>query len=272
MVGFPNAKINLGLNILGKRNDGYHDISTCFYPVGWKDAIEIIPASAKNTSITVSGIPIPGTPDENLCFKAVSLIKKDFDIPDVQVHIHKMIPIGAGLGGGSSDAVATLKILDRMFNLFLDLEILTWYAVKLGSDCPFFLSGKPQMASGRGEVLTDINTGLAGKPVVIAYPGLKIDTPWAYESIIPGNREINIKEIIEHSPVNSWENLLVNDFEEVVFKKYPELELIKKDFYELGAAYVSMSGSGSGIYAIYNELPVDLPKFPDGYQVWTGIL
>jgi 4-diphosphocytidyl-2-C-methyl-D-erythritol kinase len=273
MVLFPHCKINLGLFVLGKRSDdGYHDISTCFYPVGWKDALEIIPGPADKIPIGLSGIQIPGDPDDNLCVKAVKLLKKDFDLPGVRIHLHKSIPTGSGLGGGSSDAAFTLKILDRMFHLYLDEEILARYSSRLGSDCSFFLCDKPRLASGRGEVLSDISIDLAGKMVTLVYPGISINTTSAYEQIKPMDRESSIKDIIENQPISTWKNELVNDFEKVVFSHYPELESIKKSFYDQGACFASMSGSGSCIYGIFNKYPRELFRFPAHYKVWTGLL
>ncbi|HLF33835.1 MAG TPA: 4-(cytidine 5'-diphospho)-2-C-methyl-D-erythritol kinase [Cyclobacteriaceae bacterium] len=272
MVLFPHCKINLGLFVLGKRNDGYHDISTCFYPIGWKDALEIIPGPSNNISIGLSGIQIPGIPDNNLCVEAVKLVKKDFDLPGIRIHLHKSIPAGAGLGGGSSDAAFTLQILDRMFHLYLDEEILTWYSSMLGSDCSFFLCDKPRLASGRGEVLSDIRIDLTGKTVVLVYPGFSINSASAYEQIKPQDRKTSIKEIIEYQPISTWKNELVNDFEKVVFGRYPELESIKKSFYDQGACFASMSGSGSCIYGIFNEYPREPFQFPAHYQIWTGLL
>ena len=147
MIDFPNAKINLGLNVLRKRKDGYHDISTCFYPIGWKDALEMIPSSTAKNPITLSGLEIPGKPEENLCLKAFNFIKKDFKLPNVKICLHKIIPAGGGLGGGSSNAAFTLMMADRLFNLFLDEDLLVWYASKLGSDCPFFIYNRPLHAS-----------------------------------------------------------------------------------------------------------------------------
>jgi 4-diphosphocytidyl-2-C-methyl-D-erythritol kinase len=272
MIDFPNAKINLGLNILGKRNDGYHDISTCYYPIGWKDALEIIPSASNKTSISLSGLDIPGKPEENLCIKAYNLIKKDFELPNVKIHLHKLIPAGGGLGGGSSDAAFILKMADRFYNLFLDEDLLAWYASKLGSDCPFFIYNTPRLASGRGEVLEEIRIDLSGKHIAVVNPGIMVNTAEAYRSVVPRIPDIPIKEILENKPVDEWRNFLKNDFEENVFMKFPVINEIKNKLYQSGAIYASMSGSGSSVFGIFNEFNIKQIEFPGVYTVWHGIL
>jgi 4-diphosphocytidyl-2-C-methyl-D-erythritol kinase len=272
MIDFPNAKINLGLNILGKRKDGYHEISTCFYPIGLKDALEIIPASSKKTAISISGIEIPGNPDENLCLKAFYLMKKDFELPNVQIHLHKVIPAGGGLGGGSSDAAFTLKLLDRLFHLFLDPDLLAWYAAKLGSDCPFFIYDEPVIASGKGEIIEEITVPISGKHIIIINPGIMIPTAEAYRMITPRKPEFSLKDVLQNHSLNQWKDILVNDFEEQVSAKYPELTEIKKMLYEMGAIYAAISGSGSSMFGIFEEQPTGIPPCPPRYQSWMGIL
>ena len=272
MIDFPNAKVNLGLHVFGKRKDGYHEILTCFYPVGWRDILEILPDPSKKTSITLTGIEIPGAPGENLCLKAYYLIKKDFDLPQIQIHLHKVIPPGGGLGGGSSDGAFILKMANRLFNILVDDELLAAYASRLGSDCPFFIYNRPMLATGRGEVLENINLDLSGKYILIVNPGIKIQTGEAYGLITPAMPELNLREILENRPIEEWKILLMNDFEKPVFSRYPALAKIKKDLYDLGAVYASLSGSGSSIYAIFAEMPVQKVVFPANYQVWGGKL
>ncbi len=272
MIVFPNAKINLGLNILGKRKDGYHDISTCFYPIPWKDILEIVPNRDKGVKIFVTGMKIPGGEDENLCVKAFRIMKKDFDIPGVSIHLHKQIPAGSGLGGGSSDAAFTITSLDRMFNLYLDEAILKWYALKIGSDCPFFIDNKAGLASGRGEVREDIKIDLSGKFILIVCPGFGISTSEAYRNMKPAVPDISIREIIEGKPMEEWKDYLINDFEKFVFTQHPELETLKKQLYDSGALYASMSGSGSAFFGIFHSQPETLPEFPAEYRLWEGVL
>lgn len=272
MIGFANSKINLGLNILARRKDGFHDISTCFYPVYWNDILEIVPLSSGKTYLKTTGIEIPAGNDENLCLKAFRLVKKDFNLPEVGIHLHKQIPAGSGLGGGSSDASRTLVLLNTMFNIFLDDEMLAWYALKLGSDCPFFIYNRPVTASGRGEVFEDIDIDLTGRSVILINPGFSISTQEAYRNLRPAIPEITVREILEKKPVGEWRGLLTNDFEKFAFRKYPVLEDIKNKLYDIGASYVSMTGSGSGIYGIFEDPPKELPEFPDDYIVWSGIL
>ena len=272
MIGFANSKINLGLNILARRKDGYHDISTCFYPVGWNDILEIVPLSSGKSRLKTTGLEIPPGKDENLCLKAFRLLKKDFDLPEVVIHLHKQIPAGSGLGGGSSDASRTLILLNTMFNILLDDEMLAWYALKLGSDCPFFIYNKPVMASGRGEVFEEIAIDLSGHYIVLVNPGFAISTQEAYRSLKPSVPDLSIREIMEKKPVEEWKDILVNDFEKYAFEKYPVIEDIKNKLYKAGALYASMTGSGSGVYGIFENPPKDLPGFPVEYIVWSGVL
>lgn len=269
MVVFPNAKINLGLNILEKRKDGYHNISSCFFPVPWNDILEII--ESKKLDFTSSGIEIPGNWQQNLCIKAYNLLKKDFNLPPVAIHLHKIIPIGAGLGGGSSDASFTLKLLNEMFNLFLEPSILEIYAAQIGSDCPFFIENKPVIASEKGTVFSSVDVNLKGKYMVIVHPSIHISTVEAYSEITPSFSEIIIKDVVEKEDVKSWTESLRNDFEEGVFKKYPEIKNIKEMLYSSGALYASMSGSGSAVFGIFDQQPTPI-TFPKNYTIWEGLL
>jgi 4-diphosphocytidyl-2-C-methyl-D-erythritol kinase len=256
MISFPPCKINLGLNIIYKRADGFHDLETCFYPIPWADILEIIPS--KQLIFTSSGNAIPGKVEDNLCLKAYHLIKTDFDIASVKIHLHKIIPIGAGLGGGSSDAAHTLRLLNEIFNLSLSIDQLKSYASKLGSDCSFFIEDKPMLGSGKGEILNEIDLSLNGFYLVIVKPAIHVSTQEAYSGISPKRPTMKIQEILKR-PVADWKEVLKNDFEESIFKKYPAIAEIKTKLYSRGAIYACMSGSGSSVFALF-EKPVELEK------------
>ena len=249
MIQFPNCKINLGLSILAKRADGYHELETVFYPIAVSDALEILPAA--NLTMTQTGIAVPGDPAQNLCLKAYHLLKKDFPtLPAVQMHLHKNIPMGAGLGGGSSDGTAALIILNQQFSLGLNDQQLIDYASQLGSDCPFFVHNKACHATGRGEVLTPIHLDLSNYQFLLVHPGVHIATAWAFQQLNPHTKSESIQAIIE-KPITDWKNSLINDFEAPVFKAEPTLSAIKDQLYQLGAMYASMSGSGSSLFGIF---------------------
>lgn len=249
MIQFPNCKINLGLSIIAKRADGYHELETIFYPIAVSDALEILPAD--KLILTQSGIAVPGDPEKNLCLKAYHLLKKDFpQLPPVQIHLHKNIPMGAGLGGGSSDGSFALMILNNQFSLGLSNQQLIDYASQLGSDCPFFIYNKACHAKGRGEILTPIDLDLSNYQFVLAHPGKHISTAWAFQQLTPNTKSESIQSIIE-KPISDWKNCLINDFESPVFKAEPTLSQIKEQLYQLGAIYASMSGSGSSLFGIF---------------------
>lgn len=257
MVLFPNCKINLGLRVTGKRPDGYHDLETIFFPVPLRDAAEIITFPSRKEHIepfelTVTGIAVPGEPSSNLCTKAWQLIKNDFpEIPSVRMHLHKSIPIGGGLGGGSSDGAFTLMLLNEELKLGLNTKKLMDYALKLGSDCPFFILNKPCFATGRGEIMEEINVDLAGYYFVVINPGIHISTAEAFSTLTEfGHSSGSLKNIIA-APINTWKENLVNDFEEPLFKKHPLLKEIRDQLYEAGATYASMTGTGSSVYGIF---------------------
>lgn len=269
MVLFPNSKINLGLQIISKRPDNFHNIVSCFYPVNLCDILEIVPS--EDFSFTSSGLPIPGTPENNLCIKAYHLLCKDFSLPNVKIHLHKVIPMGAGLGGGSSDAAFVLKGLNSIFQLGLSDTILTLYAQKLGSDCAFFITNKPVLATEKGDVLKSIPLSIKGLHIVIVHPNIHISTPEAYAGVIPQKAETDLLEILTGSN-EKWEKMLKNTFEESLFPKYPELKRVKNKLYENGAFYASMTGSGSAVFGLFKEEPVNnVPEFED-YFTWKGIL
>jgi len=265
MVVFPNAKINLGLNILNKREDGYHNLETIFLPIPVKDVLEIIPSV--RFEFTSSGNIIDVKPEENICTEAYQILKKGYpELPPVKIHLHKATPLGAGLGGGSADGSFTLNLLSKIFGLKLSTNQLINYALQLGSDCPFFIHNAPCLASGRGEILEKINLDLSGYKIVVINPGIHISTSWAFTQLTPSNPAKSIRDII-HQPINTWKNELKNDFEEPVFKQHPEISSIKEELYNKGAIYASMSGSGSSVYGIYNKEETIRFSFPEKYFI-----
>lgn len=251
MISFPNAKINLGLNIVDKRGDGYHNIESCFYPITWHDSLEVLEAAS--FSFRSYGPEIPGDLTSNLCVKAHDLLKADFHIPSVEIHLLKQIPMGAGLGGGSADGAFTLKLLNELFDLKISDSQLEAYCLQLGSDCPFFIQNKPALARGRGEVLNPIELNLAGYFLAIHNPGIHISTKEAYSGILPKQPDHTIQEIIS-LPIKEWKHSLKNDFEDAIFPNHPSVAQLKEEMYGAGALYASMTGSGSTVYGIFEEV------------------
>jgi 4-diphosphocytidyl-2-C-methyl-D-erythritol kinase len=268
MVVFPHCKINLGLQVVSKRSDGYHNIETCFYPVLWTDILEII--KAETFAFSCSGISIPGKEDDNLCIKAYQLLRNDFGLSPVHIHLHKVIPTGAGLGGGSSNAAFALRTLNSIFDLKLSVQQLRDYAIRLGSDCSFFIGDKPMLGTGRGEELSPVSVNLKGLFLVLVKPQLHISTADAYSGIKPKQPAVSLTEILA-LPVTEWKNSLVNDFEESVFKKHPAISSLRESLYQNGAIYASMSGSGASVFGIFNS-PVNLFKEFEGMTYWAGVL
>lgn len=264
MIVFPHCKINLGLRVLSKRPDGYHNIETVFYPLNWQEGLELVQQSVISSSqlpdephLSTSGISIPGSPTDNICVKAYHALKKDFPgLPPVKIHLHKTIPTGAGLGGGSSNGAFTLMLLNKKFNLGLTREQLLRYALSLGSDCPFFLADQPCYATGQGEKLSPVSPGLEDFSFLIVYPAIPIQTAWAFSMVVP-SRPLKSVQTIVQQPIASWHQELENDFEPAIFEKYPEIGIIKKRLYEHGALYASLTGTGSSVYGIFtkNTLP-----------------
>jgi 4-diphosphocytidyl-2-C-methyl-D-erythritol kinase len=255
MIVFPNCKINLGLHILQKRADGFHDLETLFYPVPLQDGLEIIqhPSPATDIEFSASGLKVQGTPSDNICIKAYHLLKKDFpQLPSIRLHLHKVIPMGAGLGGGSADGAFTLTLLNRKFKLGLSEETLATYALQLGSDCPFFIRNTPGYAEGRGEKLETLALDLSAYQFVLVNPGIHINTGWAFSQISPSANRRSIKEIIQE-PIETWKGVLVNDFEEPVMSHHPEIRECKEELYKAGALYASMTGSGSTLFGIFSK-------------------
>jgi 4-diphosphocytidyl-2-C-methyl-D-erythritol kinase len=253
VLAFPNAKINLGLNIISKRPDGYHNLETCFYPIPWNDGLEIL--TSPTFKFTSSGLQIPGNSNSNLCVKAFDLLKNDFDLPPVHIHLHKVIPMGAGLGGGSADGAYTLRLLNDKFELKISSGQLEKYASILGSDCPFFIQNQPTFAEGTGNLFSKIQVNLKGLFIALIHPGIHVSTKDAFAGLTPKTPEISIREVLS-MPIEKWKGLLVNDFETSIFKLYPSISEIKNQFYKEGAIYASMSGSGSCVFGIFEKRPV----------------
>ena len=268
MVLKPNSKINLGLHVVRKRADGYHDIETVFFPLGLSDSVEITPSGDGQFRFSSTGLKIPGDPATNLCVKAYELIKEHFQIPPVNIRLDKMVPIGSGLGGGSSDGAYTLIGLNEYFKLGLTTDHLKAFASRLGSDCTFFIENSPAFAKGRGEQLEKIMLNLSGLYILIVIPHVHVSTSDAYSMIQPARPETPLREIIS-LPVSEWKGKLVNDFEAPVCSKYPLIGKIKDLLYENGALYSAMSGSGSAVYGLFNEIPPAEGLFPGGF-VWVS--
>ncbi len=263
MVRFPNCKINLGLHVTQKRQDGYHNIETVLYPILLRDALEFIPST--NLQFEVSGLEVTGKAEDNLCLKAYHLLKKDFpQLPALKIHLHKAIPIGAGLGGGSSDGAFMLKMINEKFGLQLSEAALIDYALKLGSDCPFFIINKPCYATGRGENLETVNVDLLAYKMIVVNPQIHVSTKDAFSKATPEIPEISIKEIISQ-PVESWKENLSNDFEKPVFDLHPAIKKIKEAMYAAGSIYASMTGTGSTVFGIFHKGSEANFSFPENY-------
>lgn len=258
MITFPNAKINLGLNIVEKRPDGYHNLETIFYPINLQDALEVTRRenNDKEYTLHISGAPLEGEPEDNLVVKAYKLLKKDYPgLLPVDIHMYKHIPAGAGLGGGSSDAACMIKLLNDKFSLGLSTERMEEYAVKLGADCSFFIRNKPVFATGIGNLFEPVELSLKGYHIILIKPDIFVSTRDAFAEIKPVRPAVSLKEIVKQ-PIETWKSSMKNDFEDSVFKKFPEIAAIKDELYDLGAVYAAMSGSGSSVYGIF-KAPIE---------------
>ncbi len=269
MITFPNCKINLGLHILHKRTDGYHAIETVFYPVNLKDGLEVLeaPEGSEKNDITFSGFELDAKEEDNLCMKACRLLQNDFkQLPYVRIHLLKIIPVGAGLGGGSADGAFVLMLLNKKYNLQIPPATLENYALRLGSDVPFFIHNQPCIASGRGEIMDNIELNLRAYQIVLVNPGIVVSTAEAFKSVTPGG----IPGSLQHHvllPVEQWKDLVVNDFEKVIFEKHPEIKDIKQHLYASGALYASLSGSGSTVFGLFPKTLKLKLIFPMNYSV-----
>jgi 4-diphosphocytidyl-2-C-methyl-D-erythritol kinase len=264
MVIFPNAKINIGLNIIERRSDGYHNIETVFYPLMIKDALEIV--TADEFGFQSSGLEIPGRLEDNLCVKGYQLLKKDFDLPPVKIHLHKHIPIGAGLGGGSADAAFFIRLLSQHFELDLTDHQMMGYARKLGADCAFFIQNKPVFAFDKGDEFEPIKLDLLAYKIILVMPPVHISTAEAYGGVKPAQVKQSLLELIDH-PVKDWKNYIKNDFEANIFRNHPAIRGVKAALYEAGALYASMSGSGASVFGIFDTQP-DLSELEKVNQVF----
>lgn len=268
MLCFPNAKINIGLNIVAKRADGFHNIETIFYPIPLTDGLEITNSDEGNYQFSSSGIPINIADEDNIVCKAFELIRSKYNIPSTAIHLHKNIPFGAGLGGGSADAAVMIKMLNTQYKLNIPVLKMENLAGQIGSDCPFFIENKPVFAKGKGDVFSKCNINLAGYHILLIKPDIHIGTPEAYANTKPAIPKQSLERLIKE-PIENWKNLIVNDFENSIFPNHPELAKIKSELYEMGAVYASMSGSGSSLFGLFKEKPTCLNS---KHFTWIGIL
>jgi len=272
MVVFPNAKINLGLNVIERRNDGYHNILSVFYPIKLCDGLEFVEnIKTRGDEMHFSGLAVPGNSNENLCIRALRLMRSVGSIPPLTIYLHKNIPMGAGLGGGSADGSFFLMALNSHFNVGLTTDQLKGMALKLGSDCPFFIENTPRAVSGIGEKMISIRPILKGKTIVVVFSDIHISTASAYREMELNHPEISPAELVLNMELQDWKAGLNNDFERFAFREYPELKETKENLYKCGAAYASMTGSGSAIYGIFEKTPIDLSLFSKG-AYWVGKL
>ncbi len=260
MISFPQAKINLGLSVISKRPDGFHNLETIFYPLPLRDVLEIV--ASEETRFFPAGMNIPGKADDNLVLLAYRLMKKKYPkTGTLDIHLYKGIPMGAGLGGGSADAAGIIRMINRFFDLNISGKELERIALELGSDCPFFMQSAPCFATGRGEILEPVSIDLTGYSFLLVHPEIHIETAWAFSRIRPASPIYDLKKSILQ-PVRDWKNTIFNDFEKPVFHAYPSLQKIKQDLYAAGALYVSLTGSGSTIFGIFNK-----QELPDSFKV-----
>lgn len=267
MIVFPNAKINIGLNITERRADGYHNLETVFYPLMIKDALEAVESSA--LTFQSSGIPIPGDEQHNLCLKAYQLLNKDFELPPLSIHLHKHIPIGAGLGGGSADAAFFIKLINQSYNLGLSSEAMMDYARQLGADCAFFINNEPVYAYDKGDRFESVDVNLSKYQLVLVMPPVHVSTAHAYGGIKPTPVQTSLKELIKR-PLDEWKGTIKNDFEEHIFKAFPLIKEVKDELYTAGALYASMSGSGASVFGIFENTP-DLNSLTQHSKVFYNV-
>jgi 4-diphosphocytidyl-2-C-methyl-D-erythritol kinase len=273
MIVFPKAKINLGLRITEKREDGFHNIETIFYPIDLCDALEFValPRHQAKDLLTVTGISLGVSPEENILIKAVTKLREKYSFPWLRIHLHKAIPHGAGLGGGSSDAACLMKSLNRHFTLGIADDILRAMALETGSDCPFFISGQPAYATGQGEKLEPVGNILSGYYLILINPGVGINTGEAYRNCRPGRPGFSLSELVKMN-IAEWKGVILNDFEDFAFKKHPVISRAKEALYNSGALFSSMSGSGSSVYGIFSGKPDKLAAGLKRMVIWQGAM
>ncbi|MBN1950154.1 MAG: 4-(cytidine 5'-diphospho)-2-C-methyl-D-erythritol kinase [Bacteroidales bacterium] len=262
MILYPNAKINIGLRILEKRADGFHAIETLFVPIDLCDILEFAPAGDGITGIGITGIDLDGKPDDNLVVRAWQLMKERYDIPAVKIHLHKIIPVGAGLGGGSADAAFMLRGLNEQFALNCGMQELEEMAAMLGSDCSFFIRNRPAIGTGRGELLSETSMSLENYRILLVNPAIHISSKEAYSGVLPAKPENTLEGLLNQG-ITSWQQTVHNEFEKSIFKLYPKIEQLKLKLLEMGAVYAAMSGSGSSVYGLFPEgIPEEMLKNP----------
>ncbi len=264
MILFPNAKINIGLNVVNRRSDGYHNLETVFVPVDWKDILEIVPSRSDDTVLKVTGNYVDCPPEKNLVMKAYNALGAIVPLPPVEIYLHKIIPDGAGLGGGSSDAAFTLKALNEMFALGYSDDFLSEIAAGIGADCPFFIYNTPMMATGIGTELTPIELSVSDYDLALVKPAVGVSTKEAYAGVVPALWTSPLAEVIT-AGIDDWNSRVFNDFERSVFPSFPEIALIKERLIGMGAIYASMSGSGSAVYGFFNKGTLDRSQLIDAF-------
>lgn len=267
MICFPNAKINLGLNVTQKRTDGFHNIETIFYPIAWHDVLEVVESSNGDFNLHTSGIEINGAIEDNLLYKAYNIIKENSQIPPIDVYLHKTLPMGAGLGGGSADAAFFINLLNDKFQLQLTTEQKITIAKQLGSDCAFFIENKPVFAFNKGDEFKPIELNLRDYYIALIYPNIHSNTKEAYSLVKPQIPEGSLLDVIS-KPIETWKNTLVNDFEKSIFSIYPKVKDVKEMLYSSGAIYASMSGSGSAVFGIFSQQPT--LSIDERFTHWIG--
>lgn len=270
MICFPHAKLNIGLSVVAKRTDGYHELETLFYPLPICDMLEIVVSDGDRNEFVQTGLPVPPDGKPNLVERACLLMQNAYGLSPVKIHLHKIIPIGAGLGGGSSDAAFALKMINDIFEMALPEEILVQYAVRLGADCAFFMRNKPSLAYGIGDELRPVQFSLASYWCVVVKPAVHVSTALAYQGVRPASPKNSLEQMMKEQ-VSLWQGRVVNDFESGVFNQYPQIGLVKETLLDCGAVYASMSGSGSAVYGLFEQEPRSLPFGPD-YYIWKGEL
>lgn len=266
MYTLPNAKINIGLYVVERRPDGYHNLQTVFYPIPLTDSLELKSLSSKGTNydFITSGLSIAGNAQDNLVIKVYEKLAEEFDLPAVEIYLSKHIPMGAGLGGGSSDAAFMMRMLNEQFNLQLSDTDMEQRLAKFGADCPFFVRNNAVYAEGIGNEFSPLALSLKGYYIVLIKPQVHVSTAEAYSAVSPAYPEHNLIDTLMTQPIENWRELVFNDFEKSVFSLYPEISAIKETLYDMGALYASMSGSGSAVYGIFNRPVEDVSSiFPD---------
>lgn len=271
MIFFPGCKINIGLNVINKRPDGYHNLESIFFPLPLTDMLEII--QSDHFSIQTTGLPIDGNHSDNLIVKAYYLLQDTYHLPPVKIHLHKQVPMGAGLGGGSADGTATLLALNQLFDLKIPTLELERLADQLGSDCSFFVKNKPLFVQGKGEIHTEIQLDLSSYFIQLIHPGIHISTKEAFSGIGFNSSTISLSNKIQ-APIESWKDNIGNDFENTIFPNHPEIADLKDQLYQNGALYASMTGTGSAVYGIFKNKPQSLIKttLPSNYFEWISQL